>query len=277
MGSYADSTIEILKSRYYLRDNKGELIENAPEQMFRRVAHNIAQAEITAELRSYWEEKFFNAMNNQLFMPNTPSLMNAGTGKCLSACSVLGRIPDTLEGIYEYISKSAKLTKFGLGIGFDLSAIRPKNSIIQSSGGKSAGVVNWMTLIQAMATTTIQGDKARRAANMVGLRFNHPDIFDFINCKYKNNDFSAINISVVITDNEMKKALNREEITLEWNGIEYDTVNAGDIYDQIIHNAHGDGDPGFLFLDRINLDNPFNLQDGNFDINNEHYITITNP
>ncbi len=268
---------DLLEKRYYLRDkNTGELIEHTPEEMFRRVAKHIAKAE-KEDVRQFWEDRFFEFMNNRYLMPNSPTLMNAGKDKCLSACSVIGRIPDSLEDIYRYIWYNAKLTKYGAGVGSDLSAIRPKGEIIKSSGGKSAGVVNWMKLIQATAETTIQGDTARRAANMTTLRFCHPDIFDFIDSKKNNNKFSAMNISVTITDEEFKKALNREEIWLEWNGKKYRKVNAGEILDKIIENAWTDGEPGIIFIDRINQYNPFNLQDGKFDESNKHYIVTTNP
>lgn len=267
---------ELLEKRYYLRNKvTGELVEHTPEEMFRRVANYVAQAE-KPEVREYWANKFFEIMNDKLFMPNSPTLMNAGKDKCLSACSVIGRIPDSLEGIYEYIWYNAKLTKYGCGVGQDLSAIRPKGEIIKSSGGKSAGVVNWMQLIQAVAETTIQGDSARRSANMVSLRFNHPDIIDFINSKKGNNKFTAMNISVVITDEEFNKALNREEIWLEWNGKKYKKINAGEILDNIIENAWIDGEPGLIFIDKINQYNPFNI-DGNLSENDDHYIKTTNP
>jgi ribonucleoside-diphosphate reductase alpha chain len=278
MAQLNKNALDLLEKRYYLRDlETGVVIEHTPEEMFRRVAHYVAMAEKTPELQKYWEEKFYNAMNNQLFMPNTPTLINAGKNKCLSACSVIGKYPDSLEGIYEYLWRAAKLTKYGCGVGQSLSSIRPKGDIIKSSGGTSAGVVNWMHLIQSMAITTIQGDQARRAANMVGLRFNHPDILDFINSKCGNDTFNTMNISIVITDEEFEKALNRENMWLEWNGKKYKEINAGETLDKIIENAWKDGEPGIIFIDHINRDNPFNLHDGNFDEENEHYIDITNP
>lgn len=268
---------KLLEKRYFLRDkNTGELIEHTPEEMFDRVAIHISKAE-SKDKRDYWKNKFFDFMNNRYLMPNSPTLMNAGKNKCLSACSVLGRIPDSLEDIYKYIWYNAKLTKYGCGVGQDLSAIRPKGEIIKSSGGKSAGVINWMKLIQAAADTTRQGDTARRAANMVTLRFNHPDIFDFITSKKNNDKFNAMNISVTITDEEFEKALNKEEIWLEWNNKKYKKVNADKILDVIIENAWYDAEPGLLFLDKINKYNPFNLQDGNFDETNKHYMITTNP
>jgi ribonucleoside-diphosphate reductase alpha chain len=278
MAQLNKNALDLLEKRYYLRNlETGEAIEHSPEEMFRRVAHYVASAEKTKELQEYWEEKFYNVMNDQLFIPNTPTLINAGKNKCLSACSVIGEYPDSLEGIYEYLWRAAKLTKYGCGVGQSLSSIRPKGEIIKSSGGTSAGVVNWMKSIQTMAETTIQGDQARRAANMVGLRFNHPDILDFIDSKLGNDNFNTMNISVIITNEEFEKALNKENIWLEWNSIKYKEINAGDILDRIIENAWKDGEPGIIFIDHINDNNPFNLNDGNFNKDNEHYIDITNP
>jgi ribonucleoside-diphosphate reductase alpha chain len=278
MAVISDNGIRILNERYYMRNLKtGEVLEKTPEEMFHRVAREIAAAELTPELQKYWEDKFFSVMNNQLFMPNSPTLMGAGIHKCLSACSVIGRYPDSLEGIYKYIWRAANLTKHGCGVGQDLSSIRPKGEIIKSSGGLSAGVVNWMYLINTMSTTTIQGDKARRAANMVSLRFNHPDILDFINCKKNNNNFPTMNISVVITDEEFHKALNYQDIDLIWNGKKYGEINAGKLLDKIVNNAWEDGEPGLLFITKINDNNPFAVLDGDFNENNQHYIVTTNP
>ena len=274
-----ENTERILNERYYYRDpDTGEVLENKPEQMFKRVANWIARAEETDELKKEYEEIFFEMMNEQLFMPNTPTLIGAGyPNKCLSGCSVLGQMPDSLAGIYEFVSKNAMLTKAGSGVGQDLSAIRPKGEIIKSSGGISAGVVNWMQLINTVAITTIQGDKARRAANMVSLRFNHPDIFDFINSKKNDKILESMNISVVIKNSEMEAALKGEDINLIWNGKKYNTVNAKTILDNIVNNMYNNGEPGILFIDTINNGNPFNLQDGEFNENSPYYMDTTNP
>lgn len=273
------NTEKILNERYYYRDpTTGEVLENKPEQMFRRVAKGVALAEETDELKKEYEDIFFEMMDEQLFMPNTPTLIGASyKNKCLAACSVLGQIPDSLSGIYEFMAKNAMLTKSGCGVGQDLSAIRPKDEIIKSSGGISAGVVNWMYLINTVATTTIQGDKARRAANMVSLRFNHPDIFDFINSKKNDKTLSAMNISVTIKDSEMEAALKGKNIDLVWNGKIYATINAKTILDNIVTNMYNNGEPGIIFIDAINKDNPFNLHDGNFNEQNDHYMHTTNP
>lgn len=277
MAQLTKNALDLLEKRYYQKDTEtGELIEHTPEEMFMRVAKTVAQAEKEKD-RDKWTQAFFSIMNEQLFMPNTPTLIGAGRKKCLSACSVVGEIPDSLEDIYKYMWYNAKLTKYGCGVGQSLSAIRPKGEIIKSSGGRSAGVVNWMYLIDSVAKTTVQGDTARRAANMVSLRFNHPDVFDFIDSKLDQNVLTGMNISVIITDNEMEAVINDEEIWLEWGGKKYKKVKARDIYNKIVHNCWQNGEPNLLFIDIINNDNPFNLHDDNFNENNDHYITTTNP
>jgi len=279
MAKFNERTLKLLEERYYFKDiETGKTIEKTPEEMFRRVAKHIAKAEKTQKLQKIWEEKFYSLMNNQYFMPNTPTLIGSGyENKCLSACSVLPKVPDTLEGIYKHMWQNAKLTKSGCGVGQDLSDIRPKGEIIKSSGGKSAGVVNWMHLINSVAETTIQGDKARRAANMISLRFNHPDIFDFIHSKETDGTLSAMNISVVINDEEINKVINDGSIDLVWNGKIYNTVKAREIFNQIIDGMWENGEPGALLLNALNRNNPFNLQDGKFDENNSHYMVTTNP
>lgn len=272
------NTQKLLEDRYFFKDsNTGEVLEKLAEEMFLRVAKTVSKAEKTSELQAKYEKIFYDIMDQQLFMPNTPTLIGAGYNKCLSACSVLPRIPDNLEGIYKHMWYNAKLTKFGCGVGQDLSDIRPKGEIIKSSGGTSAGVVNWMQLINTVANTTIQGDKARRAANMTSLRFNHPDFDDFIHSKGNDGNLSAMNISVTITDEEMQKIKNNDDIDLVWEGETYKTVKARDLFNDIIDGLWENGEPGVLWIDSINRDNPFNLQDGEFNSGNKHYMSTTNP
>ena len=272
------NTQKLLEDRYFFKDTTtGEIIEKTAEEMFKRVAKTVSKAEITPELQDKYEKIYYDLMDQQLFMPNTPTLIGAGYDKCLSACSVLPSLPDNLEGIYKHMWNNAKLTKYGCGVGQSLSDIRPKGEIIKSSGGTSAGVVNWMNLINAVANTTIQGDKARRAANMAGLRFNHPDIIDFIHSKENDGNLDTMNISVTITDEEMHKIINDDNIDLVWNGKIYKTVKARDIFNDIINGLWENGEPGILWIDSINNTNPFNLQDGEFNESNIHFMAISNP
>jgi ribonucleoside-diphosphate reductase alpha chain len=272
-----ENTQKLLEKRYFYRNPEtGITEEKTAEEMFHRVAKTVAKAEETIELQNKYEKIFFDMMNNQLFMPNTPTLIGAGYKKCLSGCVVLPRIPDSLEGIYQHMWKNANLTKFGCGIGQDFSEIRPKGEIIKSSGGISSGIVNWMKLLSVVSDTTMQGDKARRAANMSSIRFCHPDIFDFIHSKQNDGTLKEMNISVTITDEEMKKVINDENIDLVWNNKIYKTVKARDIFNEIINGMYENGEPGVLWLDTINNANPFNLQDGNFNEQNKHYMITTN-
>jgi ribonucleoside-diphosphate reductase alpha chain len=284
MFKVSDATMKILNDRYFYKDPiTGIQTEHTPEQMCRRVAKAVASAEYlylnqpspdSAEIPNYWEEQFYDVMINQLFMPNTPALIGAGyPSKSLTACAVIGYIPDSLEGIFEHMKINALLTKAGIGCGQDLSKIRPKGAIIKSSGGISSGVVNWMPLINASAESVKQGDKARRAANMVSLRFNHPDIFDFITCKDTNGNLSTMNISVTIKDSEMKLIIADKNIDLEWGGTVYKTVKARDIYNAILNNMWRNGEPGLIFIDTINQDNPFKV----ISEDDEHYMGMTNP
>jgi ribonucleoside-diphosphate reductase alpha chain len=285
MAKIDDNTKRILQERYYYKDMEtGKVLESTPEEMFRRVAKAVVQAEYlypktyiteSPKLLLQQEEKFFEAMNLQRFLPNTPTLISAGyKNKTLAACSVIGAYPDSLEGIYQYLWKNALLTKWGAGVGQSLSKIRPKGEIIKSSGGLSAGSTNWLKLISASSSTTIQGDKSRRAANMVSQRFSHPDIFDFINAKEKDGDLIEMNMSVVITDKEMEAVINDTEINLEWGGKVYKTVKAREIFNQIMDGMHKSAEPGILFIDTINKDNPFNV--GGV-IAEGHEIEVTNP
>lgn len=276
MAKINDNTLDLLRSRYFYKDpNTGEVLEKTPEELFRRVAKAVASNEEAD--KELWEDKFYKLMDEQRFMPNTPTLVGAGyEGKSLAACSVIGRVPDSLEGIYEKAYLGAKLTKMGYGIGLDLSDIRPKGAIIKSSGGASAGVTNWMRLFNTVADTTRQGDKSRRAAVMMGLRFNHPDIFDFITSKSKDGDLSSMNISVVITDEEMQAVKEDKEINLTWGGKVFETVKAREIFNALVDNMHSMAEPGILFYDTINKDNVFKLED-KMPEDHPHAMVISNP
>jgi len=279
MFKVSEDTLKILNERYFYKEPlTGEQLEFTPEEMLKRVSSTVAKAEQTEDLQKYWENEFYESMINQLFMPNTPTLIGAGyVNKTLSACSVLPRIPDSLVGIYGHMLNNALLTKSGAGVGQDLSDIRPKGEIIKSSGGVSAGVVNWMPLIFAVADSTRQGDKSRRSANMVSLRFNHPDIFDFILSKVNDKSLASMNISVVIKDSEMTAVAKDLEIDLVWGGKVYGRVKARDIFNLIIDGMYKNGEPGILFYDTINKGNPFNLDGESMDENHPHAMVTSNP
>ena len=242
---------DVLKARY-LQDGETE------EMMYTRVARAICDSEHHAKQMDRY-------MRNHIFLPNSPTLVNAGTTKGgLSACYVLP-IEDSLESILETVYNAAMVHKFYGGTGFDLSNIRPKNDNIATTGGKSCGPVKVMRLLNESAETVSQGGH-RQGANMGILRIDHPDIFEFISCKDNDGDLSHFNISVSVTDKFMEAVKKNESIPLVFNDTTYDMVNARDLFMAVVSHAHLRAEPGLIFIDTINKDNPLNIK-----------MTATNP
>ncbi len=241
----------VLKTRYLLGDE-------TPEDLFWRVARAIAEPEDSGPHgRDYWAQEFYDLMATCRFMPNSPTLFNAGTGQgTLSACFVIP-VEDTMESIMKAASTSAMIQKFGGGIGYAFSKLRSRGSRISTTHGKACGAVAVLKMLSALSDMITQGGK-RHGANMGILHVSHPEIFDFIHMKDTNKDAQNFNVSVAITDDFMQ-AVDRD---MDWDLIDpgsrevIRTVPARQIWDEIIDSAWKTGDPGLYFIDEANRNNP---------------------
>jgi ribonucleoside-diphosphate reductase alpha chain len=253
------NTMEVLKQRYLLKDDEQNIIET-PSEMFRRVARHIAQAEANYDSDmniDQVEEKFYQMMREREFMPNSPTLMNAGTyfGQ-LSACFVLG-VEDSMEGIFESLGSMAKIHQTGGGTGFSFSRLRPKGALVSTTKGSASGPVSFMSIFDKATGVIVQGGR-RRGANMGILRCDHPDILEFIEAKSQKGVFENFNLSVGVTKKFMNdvKADREFELKDPSTGRKAGKVRAKTLFDLIVNAAWRTGDPGLVFLDEINRHNP---------------------
>src|SRR2546430_2423830 len=255
VGTWTEPALRVLRERYLLRKD-GEVIET-PEEMCWRVAVSIAAGEgrygrSQAAVREV-AEAFYDMMVDGYFIPNSPTLMNAGKGNGLqySACYVLP-VGDSMEEIFDSVKAAAIIHKSGGGTGFAFSRLRPKDDIVSSTGGRASGPVSFLRVFNG-ATEAVKQGGTRRGANMGILKVDHPDILEFIECKL-DGGITNFNISVAATDAFMD-ALEKGE--------EYDLVNphtgkaterlwAREVFDRIVRAAWRTGDPGMVFIDRIN-------------------------
>jgi ribonucleoside-diphosphate reductase alpha chain len=256
---FSDNALRVLRARYLRRDGAGQVVET-PEELFRRVAHSIALAEASfgdAAAAGQWEEAFFDALIHLEFLPNSPTLMNAGTplGQ-LSACFVLP-VEDSMDAIFDSLKLMALIQQSGGGTGFSFSHLRPKGDVVASTGGAASGPVSFMRIFDCATEHIKQGGK-RRGANMGVLRVDHPDIQEFIAAKRDSQSFRNFNLSVAATDAFMQAAAAGQPWTFRHprTGQAVGTVPAGELFEQIARAAWQTGDPGLIFLDTVNRDNP---------------------
>ncbi|QLG69997.1 MAG: Ribonucleotide reductase of class II (coenzyme B12-dependent) [Candidatus Woesebacteria bacterium] len=255
-GEWGEQAIKVLEERYLVKNEEMEVIET-PEEMLWRVAWEIASAE------ARWgknrkgvldqAEEFYQLMASRKFLPNSPTLMNAGTGNMLqySACFVLP-VEDSMEGIFDALKYQALIHKTGGGTGFSFSRLRPKGFVVKTSKGIASGPVSFMRIFDAATNEVKQGGK-RRGANMGILRVDHPDIKEFIHCK-EDGGITNFNISVAITNKFMEAFEKGEDYDLidPKSGEKVGKLNAREVFDEIADAAWRTGDPGLIFIDKIN-------------------------
>jgi len=252
-----ENALRVLEARYLIKDEKGNVVET-PEELFLRVAKTIASAEsLYGGNPDEWKDKFLSLLTNLRFLPNSPTLMNAGKelGQ-LAACFVLP-VSDSMNSIFDTLKNAALILQSGGGTGFSFSQLRPKADVVRSTGGIASGPVSFMRIYNT-ATEVIKQGGARRGANMGILRVDHPDILEFIKIKRSEGELTNFNISVAMTD-AFIEALKKDT--------EYDLINprskavvgkirAKVVFDEVVASAWETGDPGIIFIDRINRDNP---------------------
>jgi len=253
------NAIKVMASRYLIRDSSRKIIEST-DQLFRRVARTMADPERMyggEEKVKEYEEEFFRMMADKEFMPNSPTLMNAGTdlGQ-LSACFVLP-VPDSIDGIFDSVKHTALIHKSGGGTGFSFSRIRPKGDIVKSTGGIASGPLSFMQVFNAATEVIKQGGK-RRGANMGIMRVDHPDILEFITSKENEGALSNFNISIAATDVFMRAVESNSEYDLlnPRSGKPSKRLPARAVFNLMVMMSWKNGEPGVIFIDRMNDGNP---------------------
>ncbi len=265
----------ILRERYLKRDREGNVVET-PDELFKRVADAIAKVnEEYDDERTFEEEseEFYKVLKNLDFVPNSPTLMNAGLemGQ-LSACFVLSP-NDHMDSIFQQVKNAAKIFQSGGGVGYSFSRLRPKGDTVKSTGGVASGPVSFMRVFDEMCNTIKQGGK-RRGAQMGIMSVQHPDIEEFITAKDEENSLNNFNISVAFTEEFMEAVRYGEKYPLinPHDGKTVKKIDAKQVYNKIVKQAWKNGEPGIIFIDRINKENPFDVEKYP-----EHYIDATNP
>src|SRR5574337_1096169 len=254
-GQWSESALRVLKERYLMRDATG--VQETPEEMCWRVAVAISKAEgqwgrSQAEALQV-AESFYDVMVEGRFLPNSPTMMNAGKGNGMqySACFVLP-VDDSMEGIFEAVKRGAIIHQSGGGTGFAFSRLRPKDTLVKSTGGKASGPISFLRVFNA-ATEAVKQGGTRRGANMGILRVDHPDILEFIDCKL-DGGITNFNISVAATEKFMDALAKDETYELFDPHTKQATgrLRAREVFERIVQAAWRTGDPGLVFIDRVN-------------------------
>ena len=253
----SENALKVLRARYLLKDEEGRVIES-PREMFGRIARSVAGAEkIYGGDARPWEERFFELLSSLRFLPNSPTIMNAGKSPGqLAACFVLP-VEDSMPAIFDTLKNAALILQSGGGTGFSFSRLRPKADIVRSTGGIASGPVSFMKIYNT-ATDVIKQGGARRGANMGILRIDHPDVLEFIRVKRDAKELANFNISLAVTDAYMEALREDREYQLvnPRTGKVAGRLRAKEVFDEIVASAWETGDPGLVFIDRLNRANP---------------------
>ena len=272
----SENALTVLQKRYLKKDKLGNTIET-PEQLFERVADNIAKAELFGpqdkeiekqkqKLYEHYKAEFYRIMSELKFLPNTPCLVNAGGDlQMLSACFAIG-IHDSMNGIFNTAKAAALISKAGGGFGINFSTLRPAKELVSSTVGMASGPISFLQIFDSLCGTISQGG-IRRGAMMAMLDISHPDIEQFITCKDDGKSLSNMNISVCVTDEFMEAVQNNSQFKLTFNGKVYKKIKAKELWDKLCEHAWKNGDPGIFFVDEANRHN----------VINNTKITTTNP
>jgi len=252
----SSNALKVLEKRYLGKDENGR-VQETPETMFRRVAEAIARVNANPSEREFLAEEYYRFISSLDFLPNSPTLMNAGRplGQ-LSACFVLP-VGDSMPEIFDTVKATALIHQTGGGTGFSFSRLRNKGAIVKSTGGHASGPVSFMKVINA-STDAIKQGGTRRGANMGILRVDHPDVLEFIDCKIDQTEITNFNISIAITDEFMAavKEDRNYNLVAPHTGEIVESLPARMVFDKIAHNAWANGEPGLFFIDTANRYNP---------------------